>query len=745
MTTTLARVGHADVATLALLPNGDFAAGLAGWTVVELSAVGTTWNAGPDGLRVRGAAATGSAMGSVLLFSPRRPAVAGRWEGAVELEVGAPVRVDLAIVVDAAVPVPGPPPVPPAACAFDVRPGPVATLRTERRVPACVRSVGLRLTLPAGVDVVLRAARLAPPAGAAAATCARVRRHRRHRALPRRRARRPVGTVAGAAAAGAAASRPSTRRCSSCATPTARHRTARFLRRSSRAPSSTSRPTVAASSSSRPEPPARPAWRPPCSVAGGTPWTRTPPPGARPQLPVGAHLGAGVTGGHRLAAAARRCRPHPALLRLRRFELPAATTVADPSIAAAQAAALDFVGAASGSPAGLAATAAAGGHDLGRDAAGWPRWQEAARVAVGAAPGALAPEPALLAPFAGMTVLAETTTTPDPAASAALASAVAGGLTGHGVDLAWTAANEPDLGGRRTPEEWAARTRDFATAVRAGDHDAPVVGPTLADGWDSHQQGMSGWDWLVRWADAGGLAAVDAATLHLHMLDEETGTLEREQLELVLARARALLDRLDDRRLPLWVTEMGWRGLVDDADGYGPGETGRAVNEADQADLLVRAGLLAVASGVARFYAFHLHGFRWFSEGTRFDWGVVTGVSDAPKAAFLALRRLVRLTAGAAGYRLLPTAARARAVHVDRGAEHTLVAWQWSGGPGLFRLDRPPAGCRLQDLLGEPADGSDLRRPVVVTWRGAADPVLSWAAGRLADRYPHRTHPEDAS
>ena len=711
------------------LPNGDFSAGTWGWTVVELSASGSSWHADPGthGLVVSSAQSARSAMGSVLLFSPRVRGGPGTWSAGVELVVDRPTTVDLAVVVDAAVPVPGPPPEPPPRASHHVTAGGPVVISARREVVGQPRAVGLRLSLPAGADYRVERAWLDGPSGPPKVVLGLIGPSAKafeHGALVARDSSLSVrlALLVGGPEHGALSGevhdvyrgdrRPievpgvdlelalPTDRCGvfiaevSVASPDGVHTSCRY------------RYAVDVDDAELVVDPAAP-W---AITAGLVNPRKT---GELTRLMGIAHI--------RLYSG------------FATFELPVAAHVGDPAVAAAQSAALEFVGAASGCIAGSAAASVAATEDTGRGTEGWPRWSDAAAVATGCEPVLLRPEPLLLEPFRGLSVLAETTSSSDAVTAASVAREVGGALAGR--RLIWTVSNEPDLHGRWSPEQCAIRTQEFADAVRGADSGALVVGPTLADGWDSHHQGMHGWEWLERWARAGGLAAVDAVNIHLHMLDEETGTPERERLENLLPRLRALVDRLGGTDLPLWVTEMGWRGSTDDDSGFGPGETGRHVTEADQLDLLVRAGLLAVTSGVSRFYFFHLHGFRWFAEGTRFDWGVVTGLVSAPKPAFLGLRSLVRATAGATGFRLLPTADRVRAVAADLPTGGSAVVWQWSGGAGLFRLDEAPNGVRMQDLLSEPVDGQDLRRPVVLSWQIDDALVHRWLSRVLAERH----------
>jgi hypothetical protein len=311
------------------------------------------------------------------------------------------------------------------------------------------------------------------------------------------------------------------------------------------------------------------------------------------------------------------------------------------------------------------------------------------------------------------------------------------GLAGRAVS--WLACNEPDLGLPDVPpEEVALASLAFAEGVRAGDPEALLVGPALADGWDGGHQGPPGWDWLVRWLAAGGARAVDSVSIHLHQLEEETRTPEREDLEGLLRRLRDLLAQAAPG-LPLWVTEMGWRSLPDPVEAHEPAESGPAVSEADQADLLVRAAVLAASAGVSRFYAFHLSGFRPTGEGHRFAWGLLHGHHGGPKPAFAALRSLSRATAGLLPQPALQTSPRVRAVPFLGSARDLHVVWQWSGGPGLWSLRDGPV--EITDLLGGRSPGLDLRRPHLVSSR--ADDrrqVQRWLLDRLAPRHGETPH-----
>jgi hypothetical protein len=227
------------------------------------------------------------------------------------------------------------------------------------------------------------------------------------------------------------------------------------------------------------------------------------------------------------------------------------------------------------------------------------------------------------------------------------------------------------------------------------------------------------------------------------MLDEETQTPEREQLHERMVALRARLEDWCGRPMPLWVTEMGWRSQASSVEVVEPGESGPAVSEADQADLLVRAAASAVAAGVERFYAFHLTGFRPTGEGHRFAWGLLSGHLGGPKPAFAALRRLVRSTAGLQVSAPLLTAQRVRAVpFLSSGSGRDVhLVWQWSGGRGLWTLAEPPPGVQVLDLMGEPSPGKDLRRVHILS-SPVADrrDVQDWLRGRLAARHGEPQH-----
>ena len=701
-----------------VLPHRDFAAGTHGWTIVPLAATGVRWHTADGALHLRSSAGAHTAIGSVLVHSPRVPASGGHWHASLEVTTDRSARVDLAVVVDAPVPVPGPPPTTPPFAVVDLVAGVPARIDVTRLVPQDVRAVGLRLRLPAGVDAVVSDARLNGPVRGAVSTLAL------------------VGPATAPFHGGALVAR-------------GRRLTCRLVGDAGAATGSVLdiyRGACSALDLSEPDRVILPTDR--CGVfvaqvdvGGSVSRYRYAVDDDVEPLPLDAASPWAVTSGlldpegdahalHLLGMAHTRIYSAMAA-----FHLPAATRCHDATTAAATAAAVDFVGAAAGSAAALACGVAAG-EDDGRDGAGWPRWADAARLVEAGRqePQALHLNAKVLDPYRGISLLAETSMLPDAGLAALLAEQVSRSVAGR--DVVWSAANEPDLGGALSPQEWAQRQRAFTSAVRRGEPGAPVVGPALADGWDGSHQGMTGWRWLEQWLVAGGADAVDAVSLHLHMLDEETATPEREGLERLIARTRRLVDQHGGSHLPLWVTEMGWRGEADDDSGLGPGETGRSVTEQDQCDLLVRAGLLAVAAGVERFYFFHLNGFRPFGEGVRFDWGLVTGVLDAPKAAFLGLRQLARTTAHATGYRLLPTADRIRVVLADRPEGGVAVAWQWSGGPGLFALADAPPNVDVRDLMGEPADGTDLRRPHLITWTGASAPVHNWLSTQLCERYP---------
>ncbi|HZQ87622.1 MAG TPA: hypothetical protein VFA83_22440 [Acidimicrobiales bacterium] len=720
---------------MSTLPNADFAVGLEGWVIVELFASGASWRAEDGVLVVESRDAARSAAGTVQVHSPRVAATPGRWTVTLDVRVSEPCLVDVGVVAPGVIAVPGPPMQAPPFETFEVEADQWTAVGATRLVGPEAENVGVRLLLPAGVDVEMRAVDLrrqgADPAPATLAI--------------------GFGATGGAFTAGAIVARDESRRlpvlvsnpCGDPVEAALRLVVTDAYRGDHEVVGDEIRSFPPGLTSIEVE---LPSGTNGCFVLDGTVTA-----GADsraqfryivdddagviepdPSAPWGVTAGA-MARGHSAAMLGLLGVAHTRLYSgFGSWDSDAVEVVADAATADALAATLRFVGVATGSRAGQAARRhASGGSGLGQG--GWPNFADASGFLADAADDQLAPTAALAGGLEGMTVLAETTLHHDQETWTRFVRATARGLRHH--PMSWAAANEPDLGGHE-PETFAALQRTFTAAVRQGDPDAVVVGPMLADGWDGGHQGLTGWSYIERWAAAGGMEAVDAVSVHLHMIDEETSTPEREDLQNRLTRLRALVDGLGGASKPLWITEMGWRSRSDAAHGFGASETGPRVEEWEQADLLVRAACLAVSAGVERFYAFHLHGFRPFCEGYGFEWGIVAGPAGGPKPAFAAMRSLVRFTHGLRPNGSVRTDPRVRVVLFSGEGRAAAVVWQWSGGPGLFRLGELPDEVIVRDLMNAPADGHDLRRPVVVSWPTSAGDIVAWLETRLAERFP---------
>jgi hypothetical protein len=723
------------------LPNGDFAFGESGWTVLAHNATGVTWSVEDGALVIDGSAGASGPAGSLVVFSPRRAATAGEWTADATVTCSPPALVDVALVAGEVVPVPGPAPTPAPYELAEVSDTPV-TIRATRVLEDAARTVGLRVRAPSGCRLVVCGAEVRPSdAPTSTPTTVAFRGARspfREGALLGRgeRAEIEVGVR------GRGSSRLTVR-----------------LEDRYRGKSQVVLDTCVDLT-------AEPSWQP-VSI----------PTGANGCYALVAELLTDEVPGTKAATTEFRfvvdddklpltsgTSPWALtidtlsldieadlldLLGIRHvrvysgfsvYDLPAALRVADPLAAAAMVDGLHFTGAAAGSPAAMTARAVSA-MEPGRPRSGWPQWRRASAALAAASDADLTPVAGLLDPLRGRTVVAEMSQLDEPAGLRRVARAVAAGARGR--EITWLASNEPDLWQEGSPEQAAAESLAFAEGVRAGDPSARLVGPALADGWDGGHQGMSGWDWLERWARTGGAEAVDAVSVHLHMLDEETQTPEREQLHERMVALRARLADWCGRPMPLWVTEMGWRSQASSVEVLEPGESGPAVSEADQADLLVRAAASAVAAGVERFYAFHLTGFRPTGEGHRFAWGLLSGHVGGPKPAFAALRRLVRSTAGLQVSAPLLTAERVRAVPflASGSGRDVHLVWQWSGGCGLWTLTEPPPDVQVLDLMGEPAPGEDLRRVHILSSPMAnRHDVQGWLRGRLAARHGEPQH-----
>lgn len=727
------------------LPNPSFAVGATGWTVLTPGCRNVSWWVDADGLTVDATDAVSTPSGSVVVFSPRTPAGPGTWTATVTMHATHPAVVDVAVVGTREVPVPGPPPSAPAYARHHVG-ARAAEFQASTVLDATARTVGVRISAPAGVRLTISSADvdvdgpnawgydepgglhvgMSGPSSAFAhgALVGRGAVTEVHvLTLAERTAARLVVDLHDRYHGGAS-------RLIDAAIGAGRVERHRVAIDTSRCGAF----AIAVSLTGADGRCLRAQWRYVVDVDDASI-------AADPRLPWG------LTSGTDALDAEGRLLSLLGVAHTRIYsgfaawDLPAVLEIREARQAQAVVHAASFLGPASGTPA-VEAAAAVAEIPCGPAPSGWPRWRDAAELLADADGDHLAPVAALLDVHVGRTVLAEMSQLDDAAAWARVAEAVARGCAGR--EMAWCAQNEPDLG-RRDIAPGSVRARDdaFAAAVRRGDPQCLVVGPMLADGWDGGHQGMTGWDYLSRWltAGAGDGAGVDAVSVHLHMLDEETRSPEREDLEGLLSRLSQLVAS-SGSTAQTWITEMGWRSdPVETHDGE-PGETGPSVAAPDQADLLVRAAVLAAATGVTRFLGFHLSGFRPTGGGHRFAWGVVDGAYDGPKPAFAALRQLCRMTAGAGDIRLLRTSPRARAA-VFTGGERggVAVVWHWSGGPGLFSLGVPPSPVIVTDALGRTSTGDDLRRPHYVQFAAEDEVhVCQWLSTRLAPRYGETPH-----
>jgi hypothetical protein len=730
------------------LDNGDLAFGESGWLVLAHNSTGVRWAATDGELVIDGSAAVCGPSGSLVVFSPRRSAAAGEWLAEVTVSCSPPALVDLSVVAGEVVPVPGPAPTPAPYELTEVGESPVR-LRAARVLSEAARTVGLRVRAPSGCRITVRDAEVRPthaPQGAEGTPAPSVAvlgatSPFRDGALIRDGERHEVRI-------GARGSGPAELRIHL----EDRYRGGRreLVRRGVELTEDAT-------------------WLPiklPSDVRGCFALIvdledesgRVASTAFRYLVDVDAAPLGAVEGPWALTIDTLSLDVEAELLDLLGvrhvrvysgftvYDLPAALGVRSVESARAMVDGLHFIGAAAGTPAALAARAVAG-VEPGRPNTGWPQWRLASAALADADPGELLPVAALLDPLRGRTLVAEMGQLDDPAAYRRVVEAVAAGTRGR--DVTWLASNEPDLWQDDSgPDAAAEQSRVFAAAVRAADPDAQLVGPALADGWDGGHQGMRGWDWLERWVRAGGIHAVDVLSVHLHMLDEETQTPEREHLaERVVALRARIADwcaQAGADPKPLWITEMGWRSLPDAIESAEPGESGPAVSEADQADLLVRAAVTAAAAGVERFYAFHLTGFRPTGEGHRFAWGLLSGHVGGPKPAFAGLRQLTRATAGLQVAAPLATSERVRAVPFLASAESGTdvhIVWQWSGGAGLWSVADPPSLVRVSDLMGAPSTGDDLRKVHIVTSPTAERvAVQTWLRERLAARHGEPDH-----
>jgi polysaccharide biosynthesis protein PslG len=139
----------------------------------------------------------------------------------------------------------------------------------------------------------------------------------------------------------------------------------------------------------------------------------------------------------------------------------------------------------------------------------------------------------------------------------------------------------------RDPERYIALTRAAASAIHAAAPGSTVVGPAMsllgADGLHP---------WLREWLDDGGPSTVDAVSVHAYSgTRPPESTIDPGMRDL----RRALIAQ--DRNVPVWFTEAGWR--------VGTAAT-RGVTSDAQASLLVREAVLAARYRATKVYPFRI-------------------------------------------------------------------------------------------------------------------------------------------
>jgi len=124
-----------------------------------------------------------------------------------------------------------------------------------------------------------------------------------------------------------------------------------------------------------------------------------------------------------------------------------------------------------------------------------------------------------------------------------------------------------------------------AEAVRALHPDTLIVGPENAHKDDEFLTGLY---------QAGGLNYLDVVSFHPYDYGfEENGSPEFLVESLAQAQARIAEYNTDDTPPPIWITELGWTSVLTDS-------------EVQQGDYLIRAEVIALASGVERFFWYNM-------------------------------------------------------------------------------------------------------------------------------------------
>jgi hypothetical protein len=193
---------------------------------------------------------------------------------------------------------------------------------------------------------------------------------------------------------------------------------------------------------------------------------------------------------------------------------------------------------------------------------------------------------------------------------------------------AWQLWNEPNLRGYWSRQPFAAGyvrlLKTARRALRKVDPGARVVLAGLPNGWVA----------LREIYEAGGRKAFDAVAIHPY-------TAKPWRLPQYLRAARLVMHRFDDRRKPLWVTELSWPA----AKGRANDPIGISTTDEGQAKRLTR-GLQTLAKHRRKLRIERVYWYTWLSVGSPdsvFAWSGLRrleGDTLTPTPAYAAFRKV---------------------------------------------------------------------------------------------------------
>ncbi|PIU90545.1 MAG: hypothetical protein COS65_24755 [Armatimonadetes bacterium CG06_land_8_20_14_3_00_66_21] len=289
----------------------------------------------------------------------------------------------------------------------------------------------------------------------------------------------------------------------------------------------------------------------------------------------------------------------------------------------------------------------------------------------------------------------------------------------------WEIWNEPNIFFWAGPHEMYADLLKAAyRAIKDADPEAQVLGCSTA-GIDRK--------FIELVMDRG--APFDILTIHPYR-----GHLDDAAFIKELQDTAALTAKADGKPKPVWITEMGW-----------PTHLNGGVSEREQANLLARSYLCAIASGAAQnvsWYDFREDGANPFYNEHHF--GVVRTADLTPKPGYRALATVCRTLAGQTVQERLELGEGLLAYRFAGDGKETVALWSPSG-PAVLGLQFAIPPTEVRDLMGSaielPTHG-DLRlvslapgSPVFLT---GSQVRVTAAVRALRMEAPKAVHPGDS-